>query len=72
MASCGFLLLMGLVASAGLIWDAGAQGITFQKANLTLFPRPGAMSSSSMSPTMPLRRNWACAIDTTSVRRRAC
>jgi Uncharacterized conserved protein len=41
MASCGFLLLMGLLASAGLIWEAGAQGITFQKTNLTLFNLTG-------------------------------
>ena len=41
MASCGFLLMMGLVACAGIVWEAGAQGITFRNANLTLVSQTG-------------------------------
>lgn len=41
MTSHGLLLLMGLVASAGPIREAGAQGITFQTTNLTLVTRTG-------------------------------
>ena len=42
MTSRGLLLLMGLLASTGLLRDAGAQGITFQTANLTLDTRTGS------------------------------
>jgi uncharacterized protein len=41
MASCGFLLMMDLVACAGIVWEAGAQGITFRNANLTLVFQAG-------------------------------
>jgi len=42
MISRGLLLLMGLLASTGLIREAGAQGITFQTANITLATRSGS------------------------------
>jgi uncharacterized protein len=42
MTSRGLLLLMGLLASTGLIREAGAQGITFQTTNLTLLTRTGS------------------------------
>ena len=42
MISRGLLLLMGLLASTGLIRGAGAQGITFQTANITLATRSGS------------------------------
>ena len=41
MTSCGFLLLMGLVASIALVREAGAQGITFQTTDLTLVTGTG-------------------------------
>ena len=67
MTSRGLLLLMGLVASTGLVREAGAQGITFQTTNLTLVTRPGAMISPSMSPTTArLKRHGVCAIYTRS------
>jgi uncharacterized protein len=42
MISRGLLLLMGLLASTGLIRGAGAQGITFQTANITLVTGSGS------------------------------
>ena len=42
MTSFGLLLLVGLVASTGPIREAGAQGITFQTANITLSTRSGS------------------------------
>ena len=41
MTSRGLLLLMGLVASTGLVRESGAQGITFQTENITLFTGSG-------------------------------
>jgi uncharacterized protein len=41
MTSRGLLLLMGLVASAGLVGEAGAQGITLGTTNLTLVTQSG-------------------------------
>ena len=41
MTSRGLLLLMGLVASNGLVRESGAQGITFQTQNITLFTGSG-------------------------------
>jgi uncharacterized membrane protein (UPF0127 family) len=41
MTSRGLLLLMGLVASTGLVRESGAQGITFQTQNITLFTASG-------------------------------
>ena len=41
MTSRGLLLLMGLVASTGLVRESGAQGITFQTQNITLFTGSG-------------------------------
>ena len=41
MTSRGLLLLMGLVASNGLVRESGAQGITFQTQNITLFAGSG-------------------------------
>ena len=41
MTSRGLLLLMGLDASTGLAQESGAQGITFQTQNITLFTASG-------------------------------
>ena len=41
MTSRGLLLLMGLVASTGLVRESGAQGITFQTEDITLFTGSG-------------------------------
>jgi uncharacterized membrane protein (UPF0127 family) len=41
MTSRGLLLLMGLVASTGLVRESGAQGITFQTQSITLFTASG-------------------------------
>ena len=41
MTSRGLLLLMGLVGSTGLVRESGAQGITFQTQNVTLFTGSG-------------------------------
>ena len=41
MTSGGLLLLMGLVASTGLVRESDAQGITFQTQNITLFTGSG-------------------------------
>ena len=41
MTSRGLLLLMGLVASNGLVRESGAQGITFQTENISLFTGSG-------------------------------
>ena len=41
MTSRGLLLLMGLVASTGLVQETGAQGITFQTGTITLFTGSG-------------------------------
>jgi len=42
MTSRGLLLLMGLVASIGLVRESCAQGITFQTADITLATRTGS------------------------------
>ena len=41
MTSRGLLLLMGLVASTGLVRESGAKGITFQTQSITLFTASG-------------------------------
>jgi uncharacterized membrane protein (UPF0127 family) len=41
MTSRGLLLLMGLLASTGLVRESGAQGITFQSEKVTLFTGSG-------------------------------
>jgi uncharacterized membrane protein (UPF0127 family) len=42
MTSRGLLLLLGLGASTGLVRESGAQGITFQTADITLATRTGS------------------------------
>jgi uncharacterized membrane protein (UPF0127 family) len=41
MTSRGLLLLIGLVASTGLVRESGAQGITFQSTDITLLTVSG-------------------------------
>src|SRR5215469_14485355 len=41
MTSRGLLLLMGLVGSTGLVRESGAQGITFQTEDITLYTGSG-------------------------------